>query len=234
MSDLQILTGISILISGYIQLPCGLSCYHWQLLIYLAWFSSLTHLACLTFLRNYLYIHQGERVWRLVLMGILVVMLLVAMVPTGNYNWGSWSDGYNPDSPDETIPPQPTDYAICYFTRSQDADVITFASMVISVLLIAIGFLSRVVRLHKRLSVDLVGNVRRSISESLRKKLQTVYSWCDVENSPNSLKRLLVYRPLLAVFLSLRVVLDAWSSMFLEVSSIRPFSDANFENYLPN
>lgn len=54
MSDLQILTGISILISGYAQLECGLSCYHWQVLVYLAWFSSLTHLSCLTLLRNYL------------------------------------------------------------------------------------------------------------------------------------------------------------------------------------
>jgi hypothetical protein len=30
MSDLQIVTGISILLSGYAQLRCGLSTYHWQ------------------------------------------------------------------------------------------------------------------------------------------------------------------------------------------------------------
>jgi hypothetical protein len=30
MSDLQIVTGVSILISGYAQLRCGLSTYHWQ------------------------------------------------------------------------------------------------------------------------------------------------------------------------------------------------------------
>ena len=30
MSDHQIVTGISILISGYVQLRCGLSVFHWQ------------------------------------------------------------------------------------------------------------------------------------------------------------------------------------------------------------
>jgi hypothetical protein len=214
MSDLQILTGISILISGYAQLRCGLSCYHWQLLVDLAWFSNLTHLACLTFLRNYLYINQGERAWRLIGMGVLVVMLLVAMVPTGNYNWGN---GLTNQDWDTTILPQPSDYAICYFRRAQKADKLTFASMVISIVLVVFGFLSRVVRLHKSLSVGYVGNIRDAASKMCKAYLLKIYKWSDVEKSPNGLKRLFIYRPLLAVFLSFRVALDAWSSMFVEV-----------------
>src|SRR5690348_8453240 len=101
-------------------------------------------------------------------MGILVIMLLVAMVPTANYNWGS---GFAGSDWDENIPPQPTDYAICYFKRAKDADVMTFASFMISVLLVALGFLSRVVRLHKSLSVDFVGEIRKSVSERFRKQL---------------------------------------------------------------
>ncbi|TQV90780.1 Glycosyl transferase, family 25 [Cordyceps javanica] len=89
MSDLQILTGYSILISGYLQLYCGLSAYHWQMLVYLAWFSSLTHLSCLTFLRSYLYHRRVERTWRLIAMGLLVAMLVFALIPTGNYSWKS-------------------------------------------------------------------------------------------------------------------------------------------------
>lgn len=206
MSDAQILTGFSILISGYSQLRCGLSCYHWQLLVYLAWFSNVTHLACLTFLRHYLYSHPGERAWRLVLMGLFAVMLLVAMVPTGNYNFAL----------DQT--PSPSDYAICYFKKAKTADRATFASMVISVLLVAFGFLSRVVRLHRTLSVRVVGEIRKDVSGKLRKWLQKVYDWCDSKTSPSGLKRLLLYRPLLALFLCGRVLLDAWTSMFFEVS----------------
>jgi hypothetical protein len=107
MSDLQILTGLSILISGYAQLRCGLSCYYWQVLVCLAWFSSLTHLSCLTALRNYLYHRPEERVWRVAAMGIIVIMLLVALVPTGSYNWTSIE--YPEDSA------WPNDFAICYF-----------------------------------------------------------------------------------------------------------------------
>src|SRR5580704_14637470 len=107
MSDLQILSGLSILISGYIQLHCGLSAYHWQVLVYLAWFSSLTHLSCLTFLRARLYERPEERTWRVLAMFSLICMLLGALVPTGGYNWSS--DGTNSQSP------TPSDFAVCYF-----------------------------------------------------------------------------------------------------------------------
>jgi hypothetical protein len=82
MSDLQLLTGLSILISGYTQLHCGLSAYHWQKIVDLAWFASTIHLCRLTFLRNYLCDRKAERIWRLSAMGVLVLMLIVAIVFT--------------------------------------------------------------------------------------------------------------------------------------------------------
>ena len=96
MSDIQILTGSSILISGYLQLYCGLSAYHWQMLVYLAWFSSLTHMSCLTFLRSYLYHRHVERTWRLIAMGLLIVVLIFALIPTGNYVWGTFEISAGP------------------------------------------------------------------------------------------------------------------------------------------
>ncbi|KAK9847314.1 hypothetical protein MYU51_019581 [Penicillium brevicompactum] len=66
MSDVQIITGISIIVSGAAQLKCGISTHQWQVLVYLAWFSSLTHLSCLTLLRNCLHQRPAERIWRLV------------------------------------------------------------------------------------------------------------------------------------------------------------------------
>ena len=58
LSDQQLVTGIALLASAYSQLSCGLSSYHWQLIVYLAWFSSLTHLTTMTALRQYFEITQ--------------------------------------------------------------------------------------------------------------------------------------------------------------------------------
>ncbi|KAF6826262.1 hypothetical protein CMUS01_09504 [Colletotrichum musicola] len=53
MSDIQIITGLAILISAFHGLERSLSGYHWQIIIYTAWFSAVTHLAALTHLRNF-------------------------------------------------------------------------------------------------------------------------------------------------------------------------------------
>jgi len=52
-SDPQLVTGIGILVSGYTQITCSLSTYYWQVIVYLAWFSSLTYLTTLTALRAF-------------------------------------------------------------------------------------------------------------------------------------------------------------------------------------
>lgn len=83
MSDTQIVTGLSILASGFSQINCGLSILHWHMVVFLAWFSSVTHLTTLTFLRRYIHDNRGIRTLRLLLMMLLVVTLAVALVPTG-------------------------------------------------------------------------------------------------------------------------------------------------------
>lgn len=86
LGDSQVVTGVSILISGYIQLACGLQYYHWLIVVDLAFFSSITHLTTLTCLRSYLKKRPAIRVWRLICMGITAVLLAVALVSTGYYN----------------------------------------------------------------------------------------------------------------------------------------------------
>jgi hypothetical protein len=214
MSDLQIVTGISILVSGYAQLTCGLSAYHWQVVVYLAWFSSLTHLSCLSVLRSYLYKRPGQRLWRWIAMAVIIVMLVTAIVPTGNFNWFG-------DATDlQQLQPPPSSYAICFYGLSVPTSSEAYPSMVISTLLLVLGFLNRVVRLHKRLSIDLALYLRSCLSDFVRKHLRRIYAWCDVQTTPRSLSRLLVYRPLLTIFLVFRVSLDLWSSMFLEVCAV--------------
>lgn len=85
-SDQQILTGISILTAGYAK-RCTINIYHWQVVVYLAWMSSGTHLITLSVLREYLREKSILRLSRVAGMFILFVMLFIAIVPTGSQNY---------------------------------------------------------------------------------------------------------------------------------------------------
>ncbi|KAF2102042.1 hypothetical protein NA57DRAFT_53976 [Rhizodiscina lignyota] len=216
MGDIQIVTGISLLVTGYSQLRCGLSVYDWQVLVLLVFFSSVTHLACLSFLRNYLYIRRPQRLLRVIWMSIMAIMLVVAMVPTANTDILSWIDAVGPvdyDNPNLS----PAAYAICNFRKPLDTTSESYPSVVVSVFLIVFGLSSRFFRLYKILSVNLVGRLRRFMSDKAQFVLRRVYEWAEVESSPIGLRRMLVFRPLLATFVSARVLVDAYGSMLIEV-----------------
>lgn len=83
MSDTQIVTGLSILASGFSQLNSGLGIFHWNIVAYLAWFSSVTHLCTLTFLRRYFQANPDIRMLRMILMLLLTLTLAIALLPTG-------------------------------------------------------------------------------------------------------------------------------------------------------
>ncbi|KAK5996515.1 hypothetical protein PT974_01850 [Cladobotryum mycophilum] len=209
MSDIQILTGLSILLSGYANLKCGLSAYHWQVLVDIAWFANLTHLSCLTFLRNYLYNKPGEKAWRLFAMGLVAVLLVVAMFPTNDFLW------MNPTK--TNTEQQPSDYAICSFHRIREPDIDLLSSFVTSFLLIVLGFFSRVVKLHKILSVSIFGRARAAVSTWMRRWILKGYKKLHIGDSTTSLRRAIIYQPLFALFLLVRLALDFWTSMFIEV-----------------
>ena len=82
-SDQQLVTDIGILMSGYLQLKCALSTYHWEIVVYLAWFSSLTHLITLATSRAFFREQPTLAYWRVFFMGCLVVLLATALAPTG-------------------------------------------------------------------------------------------------------------------------------------------------------
>jgi hypothetical protein len=203
MSDLQILTGLSILISGYGQMRCGISRYHWTILVYLAWFSSLTHFGCLSFLRNYLFNHPGERAWRLLLMTAIVIILMFALVPTGLAT--NLKDG----SP-----------IICAFKYAQSADhqEARFVNMVLSIFFLAIGLLIRFFKLYRGLTTSVTTSIRNPVGKGVVSFLSRRHSWSKPHDSPLGWKRLLVYRPLLAIYLLFKVFIDFYVSMLGEVS----------------
>lgn len=161
-------------------------------------------------------------------MGLMLLMLLVAMIPTGGYNWpfgryhydidGSPTPGYDIDFFPTPTTPAPSDYAICYLRPVKDQHpAFSFSTMVVSVLLLALAFIHRVIRLHRSLSVSIVGRVRTVCSEKTRHFLRLVYTKLDMETSGLTFKRMFLYRPLLALFLTVRALLDLWNSMFIEV-----------------
>ncbi len=86
-SDQQLVTGIALLVSGYAQLQYGIPAYHWQIIVYLAWFSSLTHLITLTLLRQYFRDNPAIRSWRAFFMFATVIMHGAALSPTGDSLW---------------------------------------------------------------------------------------------------------------------------------------------------
>lgn len=141
-SDQQIVTGIALLASGYSQLPSGLDAYHWQIVVYLAWFSSFTHLTTLTVLRNYFQDHPATRLWRIIFMVVTVSLLGIALLPTGNQWW--LSKIFDTSG----VP------ALCFFQgRNFDKQIFGLSpstqapSMIISILVLFFGYVTRMVKL---------------------------------------------------------------------------------------
>ena len=168
-SDQQIVTGIALLASGYSQLPNGLDAYHWQIVVYLAWFSSFTHLTTLTVLRNYFEENPATRLWRIILMIVTVSLLGVALLPTGN-QW--WLSNYEENSITLGVP------AICYFQGryfSQEMfGLSAFSqapSMIISILVLFFGYVTRMVKLWPNASEFTRDYLRTKPGEKIKKVL---------------------------------------------------------------
>ncbi len=86
-SDQQLIAGIALLNSAYTQLGKSMTSYHWQLAIYLAWYSSFAHLCTLTVLRQSFWENKRIRRLRLPLMFVNVILLICALIPTGHSLW---------------------------------------------------------------------------------------------------------------------------------------------------
>lgn len=92
--------------------------------------------------------------------------------------------------------------------------------MIISSLVLLLGFLTRVVRSHKTLSIHIILRLRTFPSELFRRGLLSIYGWFRIQASPRSLTSYFIYHPLLCAFLLLRLSLDVYSSMLMEVDFI--------------
>jgi len=112
-SDQQIMTGLAMLIAGFVGLVDRMDVYHFQVVIMLAWMSSSVNLTALTVLGQFFEEHKPVFYWRLAGMLILLVLLLVALVPTTSNGWAIWAtkQGNVNERTGWAIP------ARCYFLR---------------------------------------------------------------------------------------------------------------------
>ncbi|KAK0724278.1 hypothetical protein B0H67DRAFT_567570 [Lasiosphaeris hirsuta] len=131
LSDVQIVTGIAILVSGYYSATRGMSGYHWRMMVRVAWFSTITHLAALSCLRTYLHENKFTREIRLLLMGCLAVMLIVATLVTAD---GGFSD---------ELP------VICFLNISKSPTALQNSDVLAAVFLLIYNIILRGLKLHQ-------------------------------------------------------------------------------------
>ncbi|KAK2762038.1 hypothetical protein CKAH01_16235 [Colletotrichum kahawae] len=202
LCDIQIVTGIGILVSGYMLLKCGLDACHWQIVVYLAWFSTVTHLSGLNISRGLLNTTPWAKYVRVFLMLALLVLVNVGLLPTGFFNSANFSS-----------------QAIYYFNQNPVTTTAEWQAMTMSVILLIFGFVSRSFKLFQPLSTAFRVQVRRPTSRLAQRTLQRLGgsnsgvspSWRD------KLKLRVVTRPALATFLMVRLSCDLFSSTIFEV-----------------
>ena len=204
-------TGLALLISGYTQLGCGISAYHWQTTIYLVWFSSLTHLSTLTFLRQYFYENRPLLWGRLFFICLIAGLLLGALAPTGSSDWTTSSDT---GTITLSIPAQ------CFYNQS-GPPYGPFGGtqgpvMIVSALILSVGSIARGIKLFARSSEFSRKVLRRIPSDKIKSLMRTLY--IAMGKQPRHKWVVSVpYWSLLTIFLVSRACFDIFESMLWEV-----------------
>lgn len=243
MCDLQIITGFGIIVSGFYCLK-DISAYHWQIVVYLAWFANVTHITTLTFLRDYLHSRKDlqERNFRVFIMLLFLLLLLVAELPTGFFNWVNDTDFLQYEttlSSSEAQVANASSYAKCFFNIKiaqqrlieycnitghppRFRDTTAFQGMIVSMVLLVFNFGSRVVKLSMTLSSVFNRKVRAVFSQWFRhlillsarsRRFPAAHHW------PENRRTYIITKPLMALFLLTRLYLDLGTSTLAEVSS---------------
>ncbi|KAI1178607.1 hypothetical protein F4777DRAFT_594366 [Nemania sp. FL0916] len=179
LCDIQLMTGIAILISGFSTVNCGLSSYHWQIVVYLAWFACVTHLSGLTALRHYLHSRPWEKSIRYILALALLGGLLGAVIPTAFFDWRS--------SPETSIAKESTpaqcflDFTqqfkyynrcevghFCRRDRESFGETYALQAMVFSSGLLIISLITRTIKLFKSLTNIVHSRLQRPLRDRIQ------------------------------------------------------------------
>lgn len=234
MCDLQVLTGLGILIAGFISLRTGtLKSAHWTMIAFLAWFCTITHLSGLTALQHYFARdkdkHVAEKLVRVGMMGVIVVMLMVAIFPVGLMTGTSFGNCdavcfFDPGAFEDRLRLMESWGEVSTVPRTVNF-VFQFISSVVTIVLLFLSFVVRAVKLSPRVygtkstPRELVSRIKATLSRWTRKALEALR---DVVAGPgwgHVLWQEVVVRLMEAVFLTVRGWANFWSSMLFEVSS---------------
>ncbi|CAI4215840.1 unnamed protein product [Parascedosporium putredinis] len=173
-ADIQLFTGLALLISGYAMIPKGLSSYHWLLVVQLAWFSSLTHLSMLSFLRNYLVNNPKAMRIRGFFTFPLGAMLMVGFIFTGFFDW---------ERPDN----KPSQYTRCHLEGpSMDIKSEVCQFMIIRVLLLVYSYAIRAAKMRLGCDSTLRGKAKGFALHSFQPKLMVRVQRLTRMNSPKT------------------------------------------------
>ena len=224
-SDQKLVTGIAILTSGYVQLSNNISIYHWQVIIDLAWFSSLTHLATLTVLRQHFRENAAARIWRSVFMVLLLFMLLLALLSTGDADWSL----LNLPSNAGTLP------ALCVFKRLFNTnsigrykfDALSSPEMFLSVTILIISYTSRIMVLSRLGSVLTKTWLRTKPSHVVKRAIAR--SMNGAKKGKYRIIFKVIHLSLKIVYVELRAIFDMYGSMLWEVSTCCLFGQTSQE-----
>lgn len=205
LSDQQIVTGIAILGAGFQGLRTGeISVYHFQIVIYLAWMSSSVHLCALTILGPFLLHHRGVLAWRLVGMLALLVMLLIALIPTLSDQWAILSPISEWDASEKTSYGAP---ALCFWGVTWGDGVNPDA--VISFLILTVSYIWKVGGLFTTVTSAFASWIRDPLDRLMERIL--VATALRIQHRRRR-RHLWTFRICLAVYLPITATLEALGS----------------------
>lgn len=209
--------GFGGLCQAYEHLIYGLDACHWHMLVYLAWFSAASHLSVLTVLRTYHDTEPWARHARVFFMFAHVILLVVALRPTGFFASG------------KSVASQ----AICYFNSnygywrfeaerseldsSRVEDTEQWQTMLLSMVLLTFGSIIGLVNLSQPLSTAFRRGVRQPLSGWGRRGLMRLGPLSSQSSRLETLRSNIITKPALAIFLTVRLSFDLFSSRLFEV-----------------
>ncbi|KAK0392196.1 hypothetical protein NLU13_1694 [Sarocladium strictum] len=234
LSDLQILTGLCVLIAGFSAIET-IPAYYWQLIVYVAWFSNLTHQCGLIFLRRYLHRKPWERTWRVILISVLMILLIIAMVPSMYFNWHD--NGIYDLLSTPASAAQPATPMRCFYNHEtrhymhqktfghpnkvpKFAATRAFQNVLISLVFLVTSYVTRVIKLFNSSSTFFRYQVRGRAGYAVRRffawilwKIDTVTRH-KIDTEP---WYLFLENPLLTFYFFFRVLLDIYASVISDV-----------------
>ncbi|KAF1843356.1 uncharacterized protein K460DRAFT_289947 [Cucurbitaria berberidis CBS 394.84] len=213
LSDLNLVTGIGVLIAGYSQLKCGISAYHWQIMVSVAWIASFSFASAMTFLEDYFQTNNNMRIIRLFFMSILASLLLVALLPTGSRAWLNQyvgdGDGFYPSLS-----------AVCYYRQLGTSSFVRRGpkiwSMLFSVVVITSSYIYCGIRLFDP-RAETTRKYFRTWPGSKYKQMLYFVERRALRDDFQATFWHVLYLSLYASFTSIRAFCDILESMLLEI-----------------